>query len=105
MKAIVRVRKRKTAVARATITKDSRIVRINSVPVEMYPFELGTPEDPQPSSCAGKEVDSIDIDVNVHGGGVLGASRTAFEPRSREALCNSLTITNSETSSENMTVP
>src|SRR2546427_359681 len=41
MKAIVASGKRKTAVARATLTKGRGVVRINSVPVEIYPFELG----------------------------------------------------------------
>src|SRR6266571_4277994 len=68
MKAIVASGKRKTAVARATLTKGRGVVRINSVPVEMYPFELGRLKILEPLKLAGRKVDSIDIDVNVHGG-------------------------------------
>src|SRR5713226_42500 len=81
MKAIVASGKRKTAVARATLTKGRGIVRINSVPVEMYPFEIGRLKILEPLKLAGKKVDSIDIDVNVQGGGVMGqadAVRTAI---------------------------
>src|SRR3989454_542117 len=72
MKAIVASGKRKTAVARATLTKGRGVVRINSVPVEIYPFELGRLKILEPLKLAGKKVDSIDIDVNVQGGGVMG---------------------------------
>ena len=81
MKAIVASGKRKTAVARATLTKGRGIVRINSVPVEIYPFELGRLKILEPLKLAGKKVDTIDIDVNVQGGGVMGqadAARTAI---------------------------
>ncbi len=66
MKAIVASGKRKTAVARATLTKGRGVVRINSVPVEIYPFELGRLKILEPLKLAGKKVDTIDIDVNVH---------------------------------------
>src|SRR3989442_8816391 len=72
MKAIVASGKRKTAVARATLTKGRGVVRINSVPVEIYPFELGRLKILEPLKLAGKKVDTIDIDVNVQGGGVMG---------------------------------
>src|SRR5207245_6623255 len=89
MKAIVASGKRKTAVARATLTKGRGIVRINSVPVEIYPFELGRLKILEPLKLAGKKVDSIDIDVNVQGGGVMGqadAVRTASARGLVEAL-------------------
>src|SRR5437667_654800 len=81
MKAIVASGKRKTAVARATLTKGRGVVRINSVPVEIYPFELGRLKILEPLNLAGRTVDSIDIDVNVQGGGIMGqadAVRTAI---------------------------
>src|SRR2546428_5801444 len=81
MKAIVASGKRKTAVARATLTKGRGVVRINSVPVEIYPFELGRLKILEPLKLAGKKVDTIDIEVNVQGGGVMGqadAVRTAI---------------------------
>jgi len=68
VKAIVASGKRKTAVARATLTKGRGIVRINSVPVEMYQFELGRLKILEPLNL-------------VQGGGVMGqadAVRTAI---------------------------
>src|SRR3989442_11560470 len=59
MKAIVASGKRKTAVARATLTKGRGVVRINSVPVEIYPFELGRLKILEPLKLAGKKVDTI----------------------------------------------
>src|SRR5256712_12899173 len=81
MNAIVASGKRKTSVARATLTKWRGVVRINSVPVEIYPFELGRLKILEPLKLAGRKVDSIDIDVNVQGGGIMGqadAVRTAI---------------------------
>jgi len=81
MKSVVASGKRKMAVARATLRKGRGIVRINSVPVDMHPIELARLKILEPLKLAGKKIDSIDIDVNVHGGGVMGqadAVRTAI---------------------------
>lgn len=81
MKAIVASGKRKTAVARATLRKGRGIVRVNSVPVEILPHELARMKVLEPLKLAGKKVESIDIDVRVSGGGVMGqadAVRTAI---------------------------
>jgi small subunit ribosomal protein S9 len=81
MKSIVASGKRKTAVARATLRKGGGSVRVNSVPVEILPHELARMKILEPLKLAGKKVDSIDIDVNVAGGGVMGqadAVRTAI---------------------------
>ena len=81
MKAIVASGKRKTAVARATLRKGRGIVRVNSVPVEILPHELARMKVLEPLKLAGKKVESIDIEVKVSGGGVMGqadAVRTAI---------------------------
>jgi small subunit ribosomal protein S9 len=81
MKAVVASGKRKMAIARATLRKGRGIVRINSVPVDLHPVELARLKILEPLKLAGRKVDSIDIDVNVHGGGVMGqadAVRTAI---------------------------
>src|SRR5438552_2253758 len=65
----------------STASRMRGIVRINSVPVEMYQFELGRLKILEPLKLAGRKVDAIDIDVNVQGGGVMGqadAVRTAI---------------------------
>src|SRR5207247_10887033 len=61
VKAIVASGKRKTAVARATLTKGRGGVRINSVPVEMYPFELGRLKILEPLKLAGRKVDATRV--------------------------------------------
>ena len=80
-KAIVASGKRKMAVARANLTKGRGVVRVNSVPVEILPHELARMKILEPLKLAGKKAETIDIDVNVQGGGVMGqadAVRTAI---------------------------
>lgn len=81
MKVIVASGKRKTAVARATVRKGRGLVRINSVPVEIYPFELAKLKILEPLKLAGRKAEAVDIEVNVRGGGIMGqadATRTAI---------------------------
>ncbi len=81
MKVVVASGKRKMAVARATIRKGRGLVRVNSVPVEIYPIELARMKILEPLKLAGKKAETIDIDVNVRGGGIMGqadATRTAI---------------------------
>ena len=73
--------KRKTAIARATLRSGKGRVRINSKPVEFYQPELARLKIKEPIELAGKQVNRVDINVNVEGGGVMGqaeASRTAI---------------------------
>ncbi len=80
-KAIVASGKRKTAVARASLTKGRGIVRVNSVPVEILPYDLARMKILEPLKLAGKKAETVDIEVNVQGGGVMGqadAVRTAI---------------------------
>lgn len=81
MKVVVASGKRKTAVARATVRKGRGAIRINSVPVEIYPFELARMKILEPLKLAGKKAETVDIEVNVAGGGIMGqadATRTAI---------------------------
>ena len=74
--------KRKTAVARATTRAGKGRVRINSVPLEIYPSELARMKIQEPLTLVGEKITSkIDIIVRVRGGGVVGqadAIRTAI---------------------------
>ncbi|MHA1126393.1 MAG: 30S ribosomal protein S9 [Candidatus Heimdallarchaeota archaeon] len=74
--------KRKTAVARATTKAGKGRVRINSVPLEIYPSELARMKIQEPLTLVGEKITSkIDIIVRVKGGGVVGqadAVRTAI---------------------------
>ncbi len=81
MKVVVASGKRKSAVARASVRKGRGLVRINSVPVEIYKPDLARVVIMEPLTLAGDKSTKVDIEVNVMGGGVMGqanASRTAI---------------------------
>ena len=73
--------KRKTSIARVTVTKGKGRVRINKIPLELLTPELARFKIMEPINIAGKKMDKLDIDVNVKGGGFMGqafATRTAI---------------------------
>lgn len=74
--------KKKTAVARATISEGEGRVRIDSQPVELVDPELAQLKMLEPFRIAEDALrDDIDVDVSVEGGGVMGqadAARTAI---------------------------
>ncbi|MEM3342223.1 MAG: 30S ribosomal protein S9 [Thermoplasmata archaeon] len=80
-KVIVTSGKRKTAIARATVTEGKGRVRIESVPVEIYTPELARLKIMEPLIIAKEQAKNVDINVSVRGGGVMGqadAIRTAI---------------------------
>ena len=81
MKVVLASGKRKTAIARATVTKGSGVIRVNSRPVEILEPELARLKILEPLKLAGKKAEAVDIAVRVLGGGVMGqadAARTAI---------------------------
>lgn len=74
--------KKKTAVARATVTDGEGRVRIDSQPVELVEPEMARLKMLEPFRVAGDQIrDEVDIDVTVSGGGFAGqadATRTAI---------------------------
>jgi len=81
MKVIVASGKRKTAVARAVVKEGKGIVRINKIPIEIYKPEILRNMILEPIFLAGEKAKTVDIDVNVSGGGIVGqaeACRTAI---------------------------
>ena len=74
--------KKKTAVARATVSEGSGKVRINSEPVELVEPELAQLKMTEPFRIADDDLrEAVDIDVTVQGGGFAGqadAARTAI---------------------------
>jgi len=81
MKVALASGKRKTAIARATVTKGSGVIRVNSRPVEIHEPELARLKILEPLKLAGKKAEGVDITVRVLGGGVMGqadAARTAI---------------------------
>ena len=74
--------KKKTAIARATVSEGAGRVRIDSKPIELIEPEMARLKMLEPFRIAGDELrDTVDIDVNVDGGGFAGqadAVRTAI---------------------------
>ncbi len=62
---------RKSSIARATAKEGSGIVRINNVLLENYAPKVAQMKIKEPLLLAGKESDSVDIKVNVKGGGYM----------------------------------
>jgi small subunit ribosomal protein S9 len=73
--------KRKTAIARATLRPGNGIVRINSVPIDIYPNEMVRLKISEPLLLIPNAIEGIDVAIDVHGGGIMGqaeAVRTAL---------------------------
>jgi small subunit ribosomal protein S9 len=74
--------KKKTAIARATVRDGTGKVRINTQPVELVDPELARLKMLEPFRITDAELrDTVDIDVTIEGGGVMGqadAARTAI---------------------------
>jgi small subunit ribosomal protein S9 len=74
--------KKKTAIARATVTDGNGRVRIDSRPIELIEPETARLKMLEPFRIAGENLrDSVDIDVTISGGGTMGqadAVRTAL---------------------------
>jgi len=73
--------KKKTAVARATVSDGEGRVRINSKPVELVEPEMARLKMLEPFRIADEQREGVDIDVRVQGGGISGqadAVRTAI---------------------------
>lgn len=66
--------KRKESVARATVREGKGTVRINSVPLDTYAPAAARMKIKEPLTVASDVLDlnTLDIDVNVRGGGVMG---------------------------------
>jgi len=81
MKHVVTTGKRKTAIARATVTKGDGTVRINSHLLDHWGIHLARLKIMEPLELAGSKSKLVTIRVNVKGGGVMGqayAIRTAI---------------------------
>jgi small subunit ribosomal protein S9 len=69
--------KRKTAIARGTVKEGTGKVRVNRKPVELYSPELAKLKMFEPLELAGDIVNSVDINIRVVGGGVMGQAEAA----------------------------
>ncbi|MCL5437385.1 MAG: 30S ribosomal protein S9, partial [Candidatus Thermoplasmatota archaeon] len=78
---VITVGKRKTAVATAVARKGFGRVRVNNVPIEIVDPQIARSKMMEPLLLAGDRAKSLDIDVDISGGGVMGqaeAARTAI---------------------------
>ena len=64
--------KKKTAIARATISDGEGRVRVNSAPVELAEPELARLKMLEPFRLAEEQREEVDISVDVSGGGTVG---------------------------------
>ena len=69
--------KRKTAIARGTVKEGTGRVKVNRKPVELYEPELARLKIFEPLELAGDIVNSVDINVRVVGGGIMGQVEAA----------------------------
>ena len=73
MKIVIASGRRKTAIARVVIKPGKGRVWINGIPLEIYPIEMARIKMMEPLLLAGEKIrNSVDIVVNVKGGGVMG---------------------------------
>lgn len=73
--------KRKKAIARATLREGNGVIRINSVPLNLYGSDLVRLKISEPLFLVPKALDQVDVTINVTGGGSMGqmeAVRTAL---------------------------
>jgi small subunit ribosomal protein S9 len=73
--------KRKTAIAKVTVTEGVGRIRINKKPVELYEPDVARLKIIEPLKIAHNYLDKIDIKATVHGGGFMSqanAVRTAI---------------------------
>jgi len=77
-KIVISSGKRKTAIARAIIRPGKGRVFINNIPLEIYPIEMARWKILEPLLLAGDDIrNSVDIHVNVRGGGVMAQADAA----------------------------
>lgn len=69
MKTIHKNGKRKTSIAKATLSKGKGTVRINSVLLDNHNPEIARMKIKEPLVIAGDQIKNFDIKVNVKGGG------------------------------------
>ncbi|MBW9221145.1 30S ribosomal protein S9 [Methanothermococcus sp. SCGC AD-155-M21] len=81
MKVVHTVGKRKTSIARATAKEGKGRIRINKKPIEIIEPKYINMKLMEPVILAGEDINSIDVDIVVEGGGIssqMDAARTAL---------------------------
>ncbi len=97
-KVIIMAGKRKTAIAKATLTQGSGKIKINGVPINLYQPSLYRLRIQEPLILAGDIVNKVDISINVKGGGpmsqadavrlAIGRALSAHSPKLKAVFLN-----------------
>jgi small subunit ribosomal protein S9 len=69
--------KRKTAIARAVIKPGRGNITVNEFPVNNITPELARGRISEPLTLAGERLNTVDVRVKVHGGGIMGQAEAA----------------------------
>ncbi len=70
---VIAVGKKKTAIAKAIVRPGIGRVRVNGIPIEIWPIEMARIRMMEPLLLAGRELmGKVDINVTVRGGGFMG---------------------------------
>ena len=72
MKVITATGKRKSAIARATLTAGSGKIKINNTYLDNFQPAIAQLRIKEPLLLAGAQAQKVDISVSVHGGGFMG---------------------------------
>jgi len=73
LRVVIAVGKKKTAIAKAVIRPGIGRVRVNGIPIEVWPIEMARMRMMEPLLLAGKSlVSKVDVEVTVRGGGFMG---------------------------------
>jgi len=82
-KVVVALGKRKKSIARARVKPGKGIVKVNGQPLELMTNEIVRLKIQEPLIILGDLWKSYDIQVNVHGGGILGQADAARQAISK----------------------
>lgn len=77
MKNIIATGKRKSAIARASLTTGKGNVFINNTPLDSYQPELAKLRIQEPIILAGSSMSKVDVTVSVKGGGFMAQTSAA----------------------------
>ncbi|KUO86978.1 MAG: 30S ribosomal protein S9 [Vulcanisaeta sp. MG_3] len=73
LRVVIAVGKKKTAIAKAVIRPGIGRVRVNGIPIEVWPIEMARMRMMEPLLLAGKSfMSKVDVDATVRGGGFMG---------------------------------
>lgn len=68
--------KRKTSVARATLSDGNGMVRVNSIALDQYQPEISKMKIMEPLILAGDKASKVNIKVSVNGGGIISQAES-----------------------------